>query len=106
MEGVVTGVPMLVFPLMWDQFPNARLVVDEWKIGRRLKGEEGDEFVGREEIAEVVKEFMDFDSEEGKEMRRRVRELKERCRLALEEGGSSLDCMRGFVEGLMSKSKK
>lgn len=103
MEGACAGVPMLTFPLMWDQFPNSKLVVDEWKVGSRLK--DGDEFVRQEEIAKGVREFMDVESREGKEMRRRARELKEMCGLALEEKGSSLDCIDAFVQGIVRKDQ-
>lgn len=102
LEGVYAGVPMLTFPLMWDQFPNSKLVVDEWKVGLRLSEACADGFVGREEIAKIAKKFMDLEFEEGKEIRERVKEMKKTCGLALEEKGSSSHCTDAFVQGIVS----
>ncbi|XVF05805.1 hypothetical protein REPUB_Repub05bG0204300 [Reevesia pubescens] len=38
LEAVFAGVPMLTFPLFWDQVPNSKRIVEDWKIGR-LDGE-------------------------------------------------------------------
>ncbi|CAI9107058.1 OLC1v1006333C1 [Oldenlandia corymbosa var. corymbosa] len=87
-EGAFSGVPMLTFPLKWDQYPNSKHIVEDWKMGQRLKKSDGS-FVSREEISGVLRKFMDLDWDEGKEMRRRAQEVKEICRRAIAEGGSS-----------------
>lgn len=38
-EAVFGGVPMLTFLLYWDQTPNSKLIVEDWKIGWRMKGD-------------------------------------------------------------------
>ncbi|KAK9123992.1 hypothetical protein Sjap_013594 [Stephania japonica] len=78
---------MLTFPIFYDQVPDRKLIVDEWKIGRKVVGP--GEVVKREEIASIVKEFMDLEGEGSREMRRRAGELSESCRRALAEDGKS-----------------
>ncbi|KFK43862.1 hypothetical protein AALP_AA1G183500 [Arabis alpina] len=98
LEGLYSGVPMLAFPLHGDQILNAKEIVEEWRIGMRIeKKKKMDVLIGREEIKEVVKRFMDKESEEGKEMRRRAHDLSEICRGAVAENGSSSLDMDAFV---------
>ena len=56
-----------VFSCGIDQVSNSKAVVEDWKIGWRVKREEGVEtLVTREEIVELVRRFMDLESEEGR----------------------------------------
>ncbi|MCL7049607.1 hypothetical protein MKW94_013503 [Papaver nudicaule] len=99
LEGVYSGVPMLTFPIFFDQVPNKKLIVDDWKIGMKVTGAE--KLVKRDEIGKIVKEFMDLDegSEECKDMRRRSNELKEKCRKA--KGGSSDINLIAFIKTIL-----
>ncbi|KAK3019336.1 hypothetical protein RJ639_003867 [Escallonia herrerae] len=100
-EGLFAGVPMLTFPIFWDQVPNSKSIVEDWKTGWRVKGEEGVErLVTREEIAKLVRRFMDLENEEGKEMRRRAKNIKEICRRGVAEGGSSQTDIDGFIKDI------
>lgn len=36
-EGLFSGLPFLTFPVGMDQFPNAKAVMEDWKIGWRVK---------------------------------------------------------------------
>ncbi|PRQ34643.1 putative indole-3-acetate beta-glucosyltransferase [Rosa chinensis] len=104
-EAVFAGLPMLTFPIYWDQVPNSKMIVEDWKIGWRVKkgsGEEG--LVSREEIGGLVKIFMDLENEEGKEMRRRARELSEIYKQAIRKGGSSYNSVEAFISDI-SKMK-
>ncbi|CAN0903964.1 UDP-glycosyltransferase 87A2 [Linum grandiflorum] len=101
LEAVYCGVPMLTFPLVFDQVPNGRLIVEKWKVGLRLKGD-GDELVRREKICDVVKKFMDGENVEVKELRKRGRELREICRGAIGDGGSSHTNLDHFIHGIIS----
>ncbi|KAM7500146.1 hypothetical protein LguiA_024560 [Lonicera macranthoides] len=110
MEGIFAGVPMITFPLIADQIHNSKLIVEEWKIGVKLKEIEGKEnLVGREEIVKSVKKLMDLSGEESIELRSRAKDLKESCRRAIEKGGSSdnniNDFIKEFVQGKFSNAK-
>ncbi|KAL3649165.1 hypothetical protein CASFOL_005568 [Castilleja foliolosa] len=87
-EGAFAGLPMLTFPIFWDQVTNSKVVVEDWKIGLRVK--KGEEIlVTREEVAMLVIKIMDSECEEAKERRRRAKEIGEICKVAIGEGGSS-----------------
>ncbi|XP_021909919.1 UDP-glycosyltransferase 87A2-like isoform X2 [Carica papaya] len=68
-----------------DQIFNSKLVVEDWKIGWRMKRIKGDEdnVVNRNEIKELVRKFMDIDDMEVKEMKRRVKQFQEKLRNAI-----------------------
>ncbi|MCL7047414.1 hypothetical protein MKW94_005286 [Papaver nudicaule] len=52
LEGVYAGVPMLTFPVAFDQITNRTLIVDFWKIGMKVMEEVGAErLVKRAEVA-------------------------------------------------------
>ncbi|RVX23026.1 UDP-glycosyltransferase 87A1 [Vitis vinifera] len=97
-EGLFSGLPFLTFPIALDQFSNSRAAVEDWKIGWRVKRQAGVEtLVLREEIAELLKRFMDLESHEGKEMRRRARKVQKICEEATANGGSSETNMDAFT---------
>ncbi|RRT60418.1 hypothetical protein B296_00035676, partial [Ensete ventricosum] len=102
LEAVFAGVPMLTFPLLWDQIANSRLVVEEWKVGLGLKEKLGDDnVIGRDDIAMLVKRLMESDGLESAEMRRRSTELRMASLKAIEEGGSSCNGIITFLHDLM-----
>lgn len=101
LEAVFAGVPMLTFPLFWDQFPNSKRIVEDWKIGWRMKRDVvgGNTLMTREEIADLIVRFMDPESSDVMEMRKRARKLQGICHEAVAEGGSSdtnLDAFRAI----------
>ncbi|KAI8574059.1 hypothetical protein RHMOL_Rhmol01G0325300 [Rhododendron molle] len=101
-EGVFAGIPFLTYPIFWDQVPNSKTIVEDWKIGwkvRRGMGEE-EHLVTREEIAGIVQRFMDLESDKGKEMRGRAKELKEVCRRAISKGGSAETAIDAFIQDI------
>nr|AFJ53018.1 UDP-glycosyltransferase 1 [Linum usitatissimum] len=106
LEGVYAGVPMLCWPLWWDQIPNCKAIVDDWRIGWRVqsrnRGAGGGELVRREEVAAVVKRFMDAEDEndEVREMRKRALGLGEDCRAAVAVGGTSNLTLDSFVRDI------
>ncbi|KAF6144838.1 hypothetical protein GIB67_038937 [Kingdonia uniflora] len=104
MEGVFAGVPMLTFPISFDQVPNEKQIVDDWKIGVRVK-EAGNELVIKsEEIAITMQIFMDLDSDENTERKKRVSELQETCRRALAKDGSSDTSLDDFIRKFLQCS--
>ncbi|GLT80717.1 hypothetical protein SLA2020_521420 [Shorea laevis] len=100
-EGIFSGVPFLTFPIAADQNLNSKLIVDDWKIGWRMKKSYAMEnLVTREEIDELVREFMDLQNSEGKEMRRRAKELQELCLRAIGGDGSLERSIKSFISNI------
>ncbi|XP_076957220.1 UDP-glycosyltransferase 87A1-like [Bidens hawaiensis] len=102
-EGAFSGVPMLTFPIFFDQVPNSKMIVEDWKMGRRVSAREGI-FVTRVEISKLVRSFMDLESKEGKEMRKRAKEVRKTCQQAVAERGSSKIDIDSFISDI-SKSR-
>lgn len=102
LEAAYAGVPMLTFPIMMDQVPNSKLIVEDWKIGWRVKKPEvGSEvLVTRDEISELVKSFMDLNNDERKAMSKRAREVQEICQEAVAENGSSITNFDAFLNDI------
>ncbi|CAM8964383.1 unnamed protein product [Rhodiola kirilowii] len=110
-EGLFTGVTFLTFPLLMasDQEANSKMIIEDFKVGWRLKGPAGvDEVVKRDEICGMIRKFMDRKSEEVREMRLRAEELRQRCIRAVDDAGGSYEAnFSGFVDFIMScKNKK
>ncbi|XP_059660287.1 UDP-glycosyltransferase 87A1-like [Cornus florida] len=102
MESVFAGVPMLTFPMHMDQVPISKIIVEDWRIGWRFMKREGgmENLVRREEIADLVKRFMDLESPERREMNRRVREFQGISRQAIAKGGSSEVNLGAFIRDI------
>ncbi|XP_010520664.2 PREDICTED: UDP-glycosyltransferase 87A1-like [Tarenaya hassleriana] len=92
-EGVRAGVPFLTFPLMADQFLNSKLIVEDWRVGERVREDiivnDGNALVTRHEIATKVKRFMDREEAKSMEMRARAKELQKTVRNGVSEGDMS-----------------
>ncbi|KAF5200082.1 Udp-glycosyltransferase 87a2 [Thalictrum thalictroides] len=97
LEGVYAGVPMLTFPIFWDQIPDSKLIVDDWKVGMKVRDVAKEKLVGRKEISAIIQRFMSLDGYESKQMRRNASELQETCAQALSEGGSSEANLDAFI---------
>ncbi|KAL3506766.1 hypothetical protein ACH5RR_032148 [Cinchona calisaya] len=98
MESVFAGVPMLTCPISIDQLPNSKLIVDDWKVGWRVK-RKVESLPTKGEIAALVNRFMSLDSNDRKEMMTRVKELQDISRRAL-EGGSSEVNLNAFLANI------
>ncbi|TKY56524.1 UDP-glycosyltransferase 87A1 [Spatholobus suberectus] len=103
LEALFAGVPMLTFPLFLDQVPNSSQIVDEWKNGCKLETSklDSEEIVAKEKIEELVKRFMDHESQKGKEIRNRAREIKVICHRAIDTGGSSDGNLDAFIRDIL-----
>lgn len=64
-----------------------------------------DKLIKRDEIAGLVKRFMDSESDEVKGMRRRARETSEICRRAIRKGGSSDTSIDAFIDDILQHHK-
>ncbi|CAL1391880.1 unnamed protein product [Linum trigynum] len=85
MESVCAGVPVAAWPMAAEQPMNARMVVEEMKVGVRVETCDGSVrgFVKRDGVTKAVKELME--GERG----RKAAELGEAARGAMEEGSGS-----------------
>ncbi|KAI5084173.1 hypothetical protein GOP47_0000342 [Adiantum capillus-veneris] len=97
LESVSMGVPMIPLPIISDQTTNCKYVVDEWKVGVRLKFNESGNPVDSADLMRVLKVV--FHEEEGQELRKRAGKLKEAARRALETG--SISGLNQFSQALM-----
>ncbi|KAK6145236.1 hypothetical protein DH2020_022056 [Rehmannia glutinosa] len=98
-ESAFSGLPMLTFPIFWDQVTNSKVIVEDWKIGLRVKKED-EGLVTRDEVARLVLRIMDSESEDGKKRRRRAKEIREVCEVASAGGGSSEIDILAFIRDI------
>ncbi|XP_066389589.1 UDP-glycosyltransferase 76C2-like [Miscanthus floridulus] len=95
LESIYEGVPMLSRPIFGDQLPTGRYVRDIWRIGILLEG-----VLERGEVEKAIKKLMDED--EGVEIRRRAKDLKEKVRMCLDSSGSSQQAVDKLVDHILS----
>lgn len=102
LESICAAVPIVAWPLMAEQPMNAKFVVEEMEIGLRVETCDGslNGFVKSEELEKRVRELME--GEKGKEMRKKVKEIGDAAKKAVEDGGSSWQSMNELIEELAS----
>ncbi|CAD6236901.1 unnamed protein product [Miscanthus lutarioriparius] len=100
LEAVMSGVPMICWPLYVEQRLNEVHVVEEMKIGVVMEGYD-EELVTADEVEAKVRLVME--SEEGKKFRKRTAMAKEMAANAIKEGGSSHVELGEFLRGLGCK---
>ncbi|KAM0894486.1 hypothetical protein ACQ4PT_024446 [Festuca glaucescens] len=106
LEAAAAGVPMLTWPLEFDQFIEERLVTDVLKIGERVwSGPRSTRYeekvtVPAEAVARAVARFLEPGGR-GEAARVRVRELALKAHAAVEEGGSSHTDLRRLINDLI-----
>ena len=83
MESILEGVPMVCWPFFAEQQTNCRFKCTEWGIGMGIGGD-----VKRVEVEALIREAME--GEKGREMRRRVAELRDSAVAAASPGGRSM----------------
>ncbi|WRX15074.1 UDP-glucuronosyl/UDP-glucosyltransferase - like 10 [Theobroma cacao] len=91
LESIAQGVPMIAWPLYAEQRMNAAMLVEDVGVAVKPKVEPGRTIVARQEVEKMVRMVMD--GEEGKTIRKRVKELKESAAKALDINGSSYDSL-------------
>nr|GLL24681.1 UDP-glycosyltransferase 73E1-like [Ipomoea trifida] len=109
LEAISAKVPMVTWPLIAEQFLNEKLVVEVLGIGVSLglkmyvdwDGEDKNDVVvvKNEEIKEAIDKIMD---EGGIEIRKKVRELGEMAKKAVQKGGSSQLNLISLVQNISS----
>jgi UDP:flavonoid glycosyltransferase YjiC (YdhE family) len=81
LENICEGIPIICKSCFKDQSMNARNVSHVWRIGLELESE-----LERGEIERAIRKLMV--DEDGKEMRKRGKNLKEKFELCIREGCS------------------
>ncbi|KAL5991643.1 hypothetical protein ACLOJK_012552 [Asimina triloba] len=94
-ESICEGVPMICWPCFGDQKVNARLVSHVLKVGVQLEND-----LEREKIELAIRRLMV--EEEGEEMRKRIKNLKEKSDRCFREGGSSYESLDRLVAWIKS----
>jgi UDP:flavonoid glycosyltransferase YjiC (YdhE family) len=109
-EAVTAGVPMLTWPLVFEQFLEERLVTEVLKIGKRVWSGprstryEEREVVPAEAVARAVASFLEPGGA-GEVARDRARELAAKANAAVAEGGSSYSDLRRLVDDLVQAKR-
>ncbi|XP_078432332.1 UDP-glycosyltransferase 73C6-like [Wolffia australiana] len=111
LEGISAGIPMVTWPLFADHFFNEKLVLEVAQVGVGVgvksasvwQDETPGVSVTKEEVRRAVENLMDR-GEEGAARRRRVRELGEKAKIALEAGGSSYANLNNLIEEMANRS--
>ncbi|XP_027332919.1 UDP-glycosyltransferase 87A1-like [Abrus precatorius] len=101
-EGVFAGVPFLTFPIIMDQPLDSKMIVEDWKVGWRVKEDiQANTLVKKDEIVRLMEKFMDLDSNLTREMREMSKTLQQICRRALSKEGSALTDLNAFIRDIM-----
>ncbi|XVF58099.1 hypothetical protein PTKIN_Ptkin07bG0035400 [Pterospermum kingtungense] len=104
LESICAGVPMLAWPMLAEQPLNARMVAEEIKVGLRVETSDGavSGFVKWEGLVKMVKELME--GEIGKQARKKVKQLAELAKMAMEENrGSSWKTLDLLIDEICNK---
>lgn len=99
LESVWCGVPIAAWPMYAEQQTNAFQVVKEMEIAVEIKMDyrkDAPVIVGADKIEKGITQLMDSKNK----IRGNVKELKEKSRIALVEGGSSRHIVNRLIENV------
>ncbi|KAJ3699970.1 hypothetical protein LUZ61_003675 [Rhynchospora tenuis] len=112
LEAASYGVPVLTWPLVFEQFINERLSVDVngwgarvWEGGNRGPKAGEKKVVPRAAIADAVSKFM-APGGKGDKMRNKAQEMAAMAKAAMQEGGSSWNDLTCLIDDLMEEKGK
>ncbi|CAA7394865.1 unnamed protein product [Spirodela intermedia] len=108
-EGLIAGVPMISWPLAYDEFINERLVLNILRVGLRmwdgyrssLPEEAAEAVVKAEAISRVVSRFAPpgFADQEVEAVRKRAAACRATTRAAVKEGGTAYNDLTRLIDG-------
>eukprot|EP00268_Persea_americana_P059702 TRINITY_DN7363_c0_g3_i1.p2 TRINITY_DN7363_c0_g3~~TRINITY_DN7363_c0_g3_i1.p2 ORF type:complete len:495 (-),score=100.54 TRINITY_DN7363_c0_g3_i1:139-1623(-) len=108
LESLSCGVPMIGWPMSAEQPFNSKLLEEELGVGVEMARWSKAE-IRADEVARVIGVVMDGESEKGREMRRKAKEIAEVITRALveEEGckGSSIRAIEDFIQTALSNKE-
>ncbi|XP_021602056.1 UDP-glycosyltransferase 84B1 [Manihot esculenta] len=100
LETIASGVPVIAYPQWTDQPTNAKLIVDVFRIGLRLRANQ-DGSISDGEIERCIMEIMDGPKAE--ELKANAKELKRAAREAVACGGLSDRNIQLFVHEISGR---
>ncbi|KAI7731160.1 hypothetical protein M8C21_006568, partial [Ambrosia artemisiifolia] len=102
LESICAEVPILAWPMMAEQPLNARMVVEEIKIGLRVETCDGSVkgLVKSDGLKKMIKELME--GEKGKEVRKKVKEVGVAAKVAVADGGSSWQTLNELINEMQN----
>ncbi|KAL1212216.1 UDP-glycosyltransferase 84B1 [Cardamine amara subsp. amara] len=98
METVVAGVPVVAYPSWTDQPIDARLLVDVFGVGVRMRNDAVEGELKVEEVERCIEAVTEGPS--AVDMRKRATELKQAARSAMAPGGSSTKNIESFISDI------
>ncbi|XP_047081025.1 UDP-glycosyltransferase 88A1-like isoform X2 [Lolium rigidum] len=98
LEAVVTGMPMVCWPLEAEQWMNKVYIVEEMKVGIEVRGYKPGELVTADNVDATVRSIMDMESEGRRTVIERALAVKESAAAAWKEDGSSCAAFTEFVK--------
>ncbi|XP_077225198.1 UDP-glycosyltransferase 84B2-like [Tasmannia lanceolata] len=102
LETICTGVPVIAFPQWTDQPTNAKLLVDVFEMGVRVRADE-DGMVSKGEVERCIGEVTE--GPKAAELRKKAVEWKEAARAAVADGSSDRN-IQLFVDDVRCKAMK
>ncbi|MBA0738073.1 hypothetical protein Gogos_011485 [Gossypium gossypioides] len=110
LESIWFGVPIATWPLYAEQQLNAFKLVTELGIAVEIKMDYRIEVIGNGEVeilrAETIEKGIRCMMDKGRDARKRVKEMSEKIRRALMDGGSSHSTIRDFINDVMGSMPK
>ncbi|KAH7301063.1 hypothetical protein KP509_23G010600 [Ceratopteris richardii] len=97
MEAVTNGIPLICLPIFYDQFMDAKLAVDVWKMALRLATNSRG-VAEKEELRRAFSRLID--SDEGEKLRANARTFQQRSQRAPLPGGTTYNDIQSFMKGL------
>ncbi|XP_060209705.1 UDP-glucose flavonoid 3-O-glucosyltransferase 6-like [Lycium barbarum] len=109
LESIYFGVPMATWPMYAEQQGNAFQLVKDLGMAVEIKMDYrkdpkvmGQEIIVKaEKIEKAIRELMDPENE----IWMKVKNMKEKGRAATMEGGSSYNCIGGFIQSIMENTR-
>uniref|UniRef100_A0A453MQZ6 Glycosyltransferase n=1 Tax=Aegilops tauschii subsp. strangulata TaxID=200361 RepID=A0A453MQZ6_AEGTS len=98
MESMCGGVPIISWPFFADQQTNCRYQCNEWGVGMEI-----DTDVRRDAVANLIMELME--GENGKVMKKKAQEWREKAVKATKPGGSSHDNFDALIRDVLAPSR-
>ncbi|KAK6919799.1 UDP-glucuronosyl/UDP-glucosyltransferase [Dillenia turbinata] len=112
LESIWNGVPIATWPLYAEQQMNAFELVKELGLAVEISLEYmsdslfnargKSDLVKAEEIQNAIGKLMDVNGGDGYKVRRKVKDMRDKCRKAVMDGGSSHTALSRFIENLVS----